>query len=47
VAYNITVRRQGPGNAVTLTQDGVPVEGNVLPRPGAGCTEATVEAILG
>ena len=47
VTYNITVRRQGPGNAVALTLDGAPVEGNVLPQPAEGQTEATVEAILG
>jgi cellobiose phosphorylase len=47
VTYNITVRRQGPGNKVTLTQDGRPVAGNVLPHPGSGQTESTVEAILG
>jgi cellobiose phosphorylase len=47
VTYNITVRRQGPGNTVTLTQDGRPVEGNVLPHPGGRQTESTVEAILG
>jgi len=47
VTYNIIVRRQGPGNAVALTLDGWPVEGNVLPLPGDGRAEATVEAVLG
>jgi cellobiose phosphorylase len=33
VTYNITVERAGSGNTITLTVDGKPVEGNVVPFP--------------
>jgi cellobiose phosphorylase len=46
VTYNITVRREGPGNAVTLTVDGQPVPGDVVPPPTDGRTEVTVEVAL-
>jgi len=46
VTYNITVRRAGPGNTVTLTADGAPVEGDVIPAPVDGHAEVAVEAVL-
>jgi cellobiose phosphorylase len=46
VTYNITVHREGPGNAVTLTVDGQPVPGDVVPPPADGRTEVTVEVAL-
>jgi len=46
VTYHISVERAGKGNAVSLTVDGVPVEGNIVPLPRFGQTEVTVEAVL-
>ena len=48
VTYRIQVRRQGPGNQVTLSVDGRPVEGDlILPPPGGACHETVVEAVVG
>jgi cellobiose phosphorylase len=47
VTYRITVRRAGKGNGVSLTVDGKPIEGAVVPPPPAGKTEVTVEVKLG
>ena len=47
VAYHITVRRVGSGNDVSLSVDGTPVSGCVVPLPPAGCAEAAVEVKLG
>ena len=47
VAYHITVRRQGPGNDVSLSVDGKPVAGCVVPLPPAGVAEVAVEVKLG
>jgi cellobiose phosphorylase len=44
--YYITVKRAGPGNAVTLMVDGQPVAGNIVPLPPERTTEVTVEAVL-
>ena len=46
VTYHITVRREGPGNAVSLRVDGQPVAGTVIPLPAAGQTDVVVEAVL-
>ena len=46
VTYHIEVIRQGPGNAVSLTVDGQPVAGNIVPRPAAGVREVVVKAVL-
>lgn len=46
VTYHISVKRAGKGNAVSLTVDGQPVTGNILPLPPAGQTEVQVQAIL-
>jgi len=46
VTYRIAVRRRGPGNAVTLSVDGKPVRGTIVPTPPEGCTEVAVEAVL-
>ena len=45
VTYNITVRREGPGNAVKLTVEGQPIEGDVIPPP-EDRTDVSVEVIL-
>lgn len=44
VTYTITVERQGPGNHVSLTVDGQPVSGDVIPLPPADVTEVHVHA---
>ncbi len=46
VTYDITVKRAGPGNAVSLSVDGRPIEGTVVPPPPAGRTEVEVQAVL-
>jgi len=46
VLYNISVKREGKGNNVRLTVDGVAMEGNVIPKPQIGTLKVTVEAIL-
>ena len=47
VTYRISVERVGPGNAVSLTVDGRPVEGTIVPFPPAGQTEVVVRALVG
>jgi cellobiose phosphorylase len=44
--YTIYVRRTGPGRTVSITMDGVPLTGNVLPAPQPGQTEIRVEALI-
>jgi cellobiose phosphorylase len=46
VTYHISVERVGAGNTVSLTVDGKPIEGNVVPLPPAGQAEVTVKATL-
>jgi cellobiose phosphorylase len=46
VAYHISVRRAGPGNAISLVVDGEQVAGNLVPLPPAETTEVVVEATL-
>ncbi|MFP4344843.1 MAG: GH36-type glycosyl hydrolase domain-containing protein, partial [Anaerolineales bacterium] len=38
VTYRIQVRRAGPGNCASLTVDGTPVKGTLVPLPEAGVT---------
>ena len=45
--YEITVRREGPGNAVSLSVDGRPVPGDVVPLPSPGTERVVVEVQLG
>jgi cellobiose phosphorylase len=45
VTYHIDVRREGPGNTVTLLADGQQVAGNTMPVPG-DASDVHVEAIL-
>jgi cellobiose phosphorylase len=45
-AYEIAVRREGPGNMVSLTVDGKAVEGDVIPLPAPGTAAVRVEAVL-
>jgi cellobiose phosphorylase len=44
--YRIAVERRGPGNAVSLTVDGRPITGDVVPLPLAGQKEVEVRAVL-
>ena len=46
VTYRIEVRRQGPGNTVSLKLNGVPIHGHIVPLPSEGTREVTVEAIV-
>jgi cellobiose phosphorylase len=46
VTYRITVERVGAGNTVSLSMDGQPIEGDIVPLPPAGQTEVTVKATL-
>jgi cellobiose phosphorylase len=45
-AYEIAVRREGPGNSVSLVVDGVAVDGDVVPLPAPGTASVTVDVSL-
>ena len=45
--YRISVERVGAGNQVSLTVDGQPVEGTVVPLPPQGQAEVVVEVKMG
>ncbi|HUT20140.1 MAG TPA: glycosyl transferase [Anaerolineae bacterium] len=47
VTYRIEVRRAGPGRAVSLQVDGVPIDGDVVPPPPGGRDRVRVAATLG
>ena len=47
VTYRISVERVGSGNAVSLTVDGRPLAGNLIPPPPAGQSEVEVKATIG
>ncbi|MBN1810583.1 MAG: glycosyl transferase, partial [Anaerolineae bacterium] len=46
VTYHIAVERAGEGNAVSLTVDGKPVEGDIVPLPAEGQTDVHVKIVL-
>jgi len=46
VTYHISVDRVGKGNTASLTVDGQPIEGNIVPPPPSGQAEVVVEVIL-
>jgi cellobiose phosphorylase len=46
VVYNISVQRLGVGNHISLTVDGQPISGNVVPLPPPGTSKVVVEAVL-
>jgi cellobiose phosphorylase len=46
VNYHITVERAGEGNTVSLTVDGQPVDGDIVPLPLPGTDEVVVKAVL-
>ena len=45
-AYEITVRREGPGNAVSMLVDGAAMPGDVVPLPPPGTTSVKVDVVL-
>jgi cellobiose phosphorylase len=47
VTYVLSVERVGEGNAVSLTVDGQPIEGNIVPLPPPGRAEVAVKVTLG
>jgi cellobiose phosphorylase len=46
VVYHISVQRLGEGNSVSLTVEGQPISGNLVPLPPPGTSEVMVEAML-
>jgi cellobiose phosphorylase len=46
VTYNITVKRIGPGNSVSLVVEGQVIEGNVVPLPAEGVSRVNVDVTL-
>ena len=46
VTYHIDVRREGPGNCLTLTADGSRVRGDVVQPPPPGCSEVKVQVVI-
>jgi len=46
VMYHICVERVGEGNTVSLTVDGQPVAGDIVPLPPSGQTEVRVRAVV-
>jgi cellobiose phosphorylase len=47
VTYRILAERAGDGNVASLTVDGWPIQGNVIPLPPEGQTEVLVKVTLG
>ena len=46
VKFEITVKREGPGNEVSLIVDGLPIAGRKIPIPAANITTVKVTAII-
>jgi cellobiose phosphorylase len=46
VRYEISVKREGPGNKVTLMVEGKPLEGTIIPLPTKDTTVVKVSAVL-
>jgi cellobiose phosphorylase len=47
VTYDISVTRAGEGNGVSLSVDGQPIQGHIVPLPAEGQAEVVVRATLG
>ncbi len=47
VTYDISVKRAGPGNSVSLSVDGKSIEGDIVPPPAADVANVRVEAVIG
>jgi len=46
VRYEISVKRDGPGNEISLEVDGQPIEGTVIPLPKENITHVKVKAVI-
>jgi cellobiose phosphorylase len=46
VRYQIDVKREGEGNRVSLSVDGKPVQGQVVPLPPTGTKDVRVEVVV-
>lgn len=46
VTYNITVKRKGDGNSISLTVDGKPIKGDVVPFPLEGIKSVQVNGVV-
>ncbi len=46
VTYHIQVTREGEGDAISLTVDGEPVDGTIVPLPAAGAVVVDVQVVL-
>ena len=46
VRYEISVKREGPGNEVSLVVDGKSTPGKLIPLPGSGIESVTVSVVL-
>jgi cellobiose phosphorylase len=46
VRYEISVRREGRGNAVSLEVDGKPIEGTIIPLPNEAINTVKVKAVI-
>ena len=47
VVYEISIKRDGPGNDIALSVDGEPIEGNIVPPPIDGRKQVSVRGVLG
>jgi cellobiose phosphorylase len=46
VRYEISVKREGPGNEVSLETNGNPLAGTIIPLPNEGIGTVTVKAVI-
>ncbi len=46
VRYEISVKREGPGNEVSLEVDGKPIEGTIIPLPKEQTHTVKVKAVI-
>jgi cellobiose phosphorylase len=46
VTYNISIERQGEGEQISLTVDGTPIKGNIVPPPADARRKVTIKGIL-
>ena len=46
VVYKISIERKGDGNDISLTVDGVPIKGNIVPPPADGRKTVSIKGIL-
>ena len=46
VRYEISVKREGPGNEVSLEVDGQPIEGTIIPLPREQTSTVKVKAVI-